>query len=165
MVNLHPKSGRDVPPDRRFDLVEPPLHSAKPQSLLSKTQPAIEVTCPYCQKPAKCVTGDVVYARRPDLKDKFFYECIPCDAYVGCHQNSKRPLGRLANATLRKAKKMAHEVFDKLWRNGGMTRDQAYAWLAKKMELSPDDCHIGKFDEWQCAEAIIHCSHGKKPDA
>jgi hypothetical protein len=40
------------------------------------------------------------------------YLCVPCDAYVGTHKNSKdhKPLGFLANRGLREARKAAHLV-------------------------------------------------------
>lgn len=131
-----------------------------PRKPMARSSAAIHVFCDYCGQPAKLVNGDEIYQHRKDLHHKKFWDCISCDAWVGCHPNSIRPLGRLANATLRKAKKMAHESFDKLWRNGGMTRSRAYAWLAERMELPEERCHIGMFDEYQCAEVLIHCSHG-----
>ena len=72
------------------------------------------VTCPYCNNPAVLVGGDVIYPHRPDLYEKKFWQCDPCDAYVGCHRpgvgygDGTRPLGRLANAELREAKKNVH---------------------------------------------------------
>ena len=31
-----------------------------------------------------------------------------------------------------------------------MTRDEAYAWLAQVMQLSPESAHIAKFNGRQC---------------
>lgn len=60
-------------------------------------------TCPYCGKDSVLVNGHVIYPHRPDLLEKKFYWCKPCDAYVGCHPGTANPLGRLANAELRRA--------------------------------------------------------------
>ncbi|MBL4765072.1 MAG: hypothetical protein JKX67_07320 [Colwellia sp.] len=60
--------------------------------------------CPYCNKFSILVTGKEVYPQCKDLSDIQIYQCKPCDAYVGCHGTSDKPLGRLANAELRKAK-------------------------------------------------------------
>jgi len=111
-------------------------------------------TCPYCNRAAHLRSGDRLYAHRPDLADKWFWCCQWCDAYVGCHPGTKRPLGRLAGPELRKLKMAAHSAFDPLWRNGAMTRNEAYAALAKFMGLTKKQCHIGKFDEGQCRRVI-----------
>lgn len=110
--------------------------------------------CPYCNKRSKKVKGDVIYPHRSDLKTCVFYHCAPCKAYVGCHKNSDKPLGRLANAELRAAKSAAHIAFDPLWKDGHMNRTEAYIWLAKNMEIHRDTCHIGMFDLEQCAKVV-----------
>ena len=116
-------------------------------------------TCPYCNSTAVLVGGNVIYPHRPDLVHRKFWRCpcLVCDAYVGCHLGSDKPLGRLANQDLRNAKVLAHEFFDRLWRNGKMKRSSAYAWLAKKMKISRNKCHIGMFNVEQCNEAVKHC--------
>ena len=93
-----------------------------------------EVMCPYCGRHAVLVKGDVIYPHRPDLFEKNFWQCEPCGAYVGCHEanpkfgfDGTQPLGRLADAKLRKAKWDAHAVFDPLWRDKHFkTRKHAY---------------------------------------
>lgn len=113
-----------------------------------------KVTCPYCQKPAQQVSGDIVYPHRPDLKERKFYLCRPCNAYVGCHKNGE-PLGTLANEQLRAARMRTHEVFDALWKNGGpMKRTEAYAWLAEILGIKAQSCHIAMFDEAMCMKTI-----------
>ena len=109
----------------------------------------ISVKCPYCDNDAVFVKGSKIYPHRPDLYGKKFYLCSPCDAYVGCHSDGK-PLGRLANRQLRKAKMQAHAVFDPLWKDGPLSRTEAYRWLSKAMGLHPDETHIGMFDVGQC---------------
>lgn len=115
--------------------------------------------CPYCDKSAKLVTGDSIYPRRPDLRHKLFYLCRPCDAYVGCHEGGSRPLGRMANAELRRAKMAVHAVFDPLWQSGERKRKQAYHWLALTLGLTRAECHVGNFDLEQCRAALKFCSH------
>lgn len=113
--------------------------------------------CPYCQKEAIRTYGDKIYPHRPDLYKKKFYACMPCKAYVGCHQtNDERflPLGRLANANLRKLKMQAHASFDPLWKSGRMTRADAYFYLSRQLQIGYDACHIGMFDEKLCLRTI-----------
>lgn len=110
--------------------------------------------CPYCGDVSILVKGDKIYPHLPKLHHKSFYLCSPCDAYVGCHPNTTVPLGRLANAELRKKKLLAHSVFDKLWKSGKMSRKDAYAILCEKMALNPNDCHIGMFTVQQCNKVM-----------
>lgn len=114
-------------------------------------------TCPYCGDLPALVTGQAIYPHRQDLFIKYFYLCAPCGAYVGCHPNGtgKVPLGRLANAELRRAKSAAHAAFDPLWKNGRMTRHQAYKFMAKEMGVPLSQAHIGMFDFAQCTR-IVH---------
>lgn len=113
--------------------------------------------CPYCGNWSEKVTGLDIYPHRPDLAEKSFYRCFPCNAYVGCHPNTDKPLGRLSDAPLRKMKSRVHQEFDELWKSGCMTRKEAYKWLADRMGLEKDDCHVGMFDEDQCARAVEIC--------
>lgn len=113
--------------------------------------------CPYCNNPAEKATGAEVYPHRPDLFQKKFWVCKPCDARVGCHKDTYSPLGRLANAELRKAKMLAHAVFDPLWKDGEMSRNAAYRWLAEQLGIKVKNCHIGGFDLDQCREVVRIC--------
>jgi hypothetical protein len=123
----------------------------------------MKISCPYCGALAILVGGDVIYPHRPDLASKKFWQCAPCGAYVGCHEaghgqgDGTTPLGRLANAELRKAKSAAHAAFDPLWKSRRMTRKEAYAWLASALKIDPDDAHIGMFDVGQC-RAVVHAA-------
>lgn len=114
--------------------------------------------CAYCGKTAELVGGLTIYPARWDLRDKNFYRCVPCGAYVGCHGLSKTPLGRLANAELRKAKSEAHLHFDKVWKSGIKTRSEAYAWLAIQLNIPKEDCHIGYFDVDTCKRVVTLCT-------
>lgn len=122
------------------------------------------ISCPYCSTPAELVTGDVLYPHRPDLASLKFWRCSPCGAHVGCHKrgavadgirsDGTLPLGRLANAELRRAKSQAHALFDEIWKSRRMGRRQAYAWLAKKLGIPQAECHIGMFDVDRCREVV-----------
>lgn len=122
------------------------------------------VQCPYCGAAAPLVTGADVYPHRRDLHEIFLYRCTPCDAWVGCHRGTTRPLGRLANAELRRAKQAAHAAFDPLWRHRAgirtarMPRAKAYAWLARELGIEAADCHIGMFDVATCRRVVEVCA-------
>lgn len=119
--------------------------------------------CPYCGSWAKLVGGDVIYPHRPDLKPKQFWQCSPCDAYVGCHApgngygDGTRPLGTLANAELRRARNSVHRLLDTAWmvsNDRRAARRRVYADLAAHLGIPVDDCHVACFDLGQCDRAI-----------
>ena len=116
------------------------------------------VVCPYCGVAADLVTGEAIYPHRPDLAEKQFWLCRPCQAWVGCHPGTTRSLGRLANSELRRLKSAAHAAFDPLWKDGGMKRGDAYGWLAGQLGIPRPDCHIGEFDEAMCRRVAEVCS-------
>ena len=116
------------------------------------------VVCNYCNEPCEFVLGDKIYPHRPDLFTKGFYQCAPCDSYVGCHPHTSTPMGRVANAKLRRLKSTTHQAFDQIWKSGQVTRASAYAWLATELKMTKEQCHIGMFDEEQCIQAITMCT-------
>jgi hypothetical protein len=120
--------------------------------------------CDYCaQVPKFCPSSAHVYQGR-DFGP--IWHCEPCEAWVGCHKGKggTRPLGRLANATLRRAKQLAHSHFDPIWKHEmekgrpkAQARGRAYNWLAEQLGIEPILCHIGMFDEDLCARTIEVC--------
>lgn len=112
--------------------------------------------CPYCHKPSQLVPGNKVY-RSDKFTGKLFYICHPCQAWVGCHPGTDKPLGRLADKQLRDAKMKAHAAFDPIWRENKMKRSTAYAWLAEQLGIDVTKCHIGMFDLEQCERVVEVC--------
>jgi hypothetical protein len=106
--------------------------------------------CPYCGNRSIRITGADLYPHRPDLSGKKFYQCAPCDAYVGCHDNSGKPFGTLADKKTREARNRAHAAFDRIWKGGFMTRNAAYSWLAKSLAIKGSRCHISMMDADEC---------------
>lgn len=111
-----------------------------------------ELTCPECGKKMMLRRG----------KFGWFYGCLAwpkCLCTHGAHQQSKLPLGTPCDTETRRARIQAHRSIDVLWkgRNGDgkgiMSRDQVYAYLARKMGIRRGKCHIGDFDLEQCREA------------
>ena len=121
-----------------------------------------QVICQYCHRPAMLITGKTMYPSRSDLWFKYFWRCAQCDAHVGCHPGSPRPLGELANAETRKARQAAHAAFDPFWKGKSMKRKEIYQWLADSLGINVQDCHIGSFDAATCRKVVEICS--KKGD-
>jgi hypothetical protein len=74
-------------------------------------------------------------------------------------------LGRLANAELRQWRIAAHQAFDPLWQakmaRERISRNQArtagYRWLAGRIGINLDQCHIGAFDIDECKKVVELC--------
>lgn len=109
--------------------------------------------CPYCLRKTVFTNSSVIYGRSYGM----VYFCSPCNAYVGVHKGTKTALGRVATSELREKKKSAHKVFDKLWREGEMSRSEAYLWLADRMNIQPKYCHIGMMNIEECEQVIGYC--------
>ena len=113
----------------------------------------MSVVCPYCESESELVRSSEVYAKDYG----WIYLCRPCKAWVGCHGNGKKPLGRLANSELRKWKMTAHGAFDHIWKSRKMRRGQAYGWLAEQLGIDNKDCHVGMFDVETCKRVVDVC--------
>lgn len=123
---------------------------------------AKEVQCDYCGCVAEFVDSAEVYHGR---SYGMIYLCRKCNAYVGVHKDTDEPLGKLANAELRKWKMAAHDSFDLLWRNECAPfyrkRKEAYKWLSEQLGLPKDQTHIGMFDIDKCKQVIAVCANIK----
>ena len=119
----------------------------------------IPTICRYCGGAVRLVSASKVYgpaaAARLGIERQSFYQ--NCNARVGCHPGSTRPLGNLANEALRMKRMETHHVFDSFWKERGMSRTQAYKWMAKKMRLSEELAHIGGFEIDRCQKLIKLC--------
>ena len=98
-------------------------------------------------------------ARMALRKDHFGirYLCVPgCRGAHGAHPDGK-PLGIPATASVRRARSNAHETFDRVWRDGPLTRTQAYAWMERVLELGRGEGHISMFDAGMCRRLEDAC--------
>jgi hypothetical protein len=53
---------------------------------------------------------------------------------------------------------MAHNAFDPIWKNGEMTRTEAYAWLAEQLGINRGACHMEQMDVAMCDRVIEICT-------
>jgi len=106
--------------------------------------------CPYCGKEAKWCANSEVYGRTYG-KSYMCYWCKDCDAYVGCHNNTKIPLGTMANKELRKKRMEVHDIIDPLWKSGKYSRKKIYSDLSDAFGKT---VHIAEADIKMC-EIII----------
>lgn len=111
--------------------------------------------CPYCHKEARWCENKERYGKNYGAS-YMCYWCKDCDAYVGCHKNSRKPLGTMANKELREWRIKAHGAVDWLWKSGKMPRWKLYMDMAKRYGR---DVHIGESDIEMCKTIIKDYSH------
>src|SRR3990167_4955926 len=109
-----------------------------------------KIICPYCNKPAKWVENSEIYGRNYGRSYMMWY-CRKDNAYVGCHNNTKRPLGTMANRELREWRKKAHSHIDPIWQSGELARAQVYARLTKAFGKQ---IHVGESDIETCKRIL-----------
>lgn len=110
------------------------------------------MNCPYCNAPAVKKDSSIIYGRSYGMA----YVCSnypKCDTYVGTHKETQEPLGTMANASLRSARRQTHALFDPLWQSKVFGRRDAYQILADLMKLDITKTHIAMFDLNQCFQA------------
>jgi hypothetical protein len=146
----------------KVDKIEPPhplpFVSRKALKRVKNPLPAPE-TCRYCGPNTPVFLGhhDEIYGRAYG-EWPYLYLCENCEAYVGLHPFTDIPLGTLANAELRQARKANKAKFITLQRAKSWSRSRAYQWLADQMGIKVEECHWGWFEIGQCEQAGDICN-------
>lgn len=127
----------------------------------------VPTICRYCGgkitlTDARTIYGNAVH--RLGLEGEKIYLCQNCNARVGCHKGTARPLGNVANEVLRLKRMETHQIFDAFWKERGMTRSSAYQWLAEQMHLPEREAHIGSFEMDACQQVISLCGRSEKDE-
>jgi hypothetical protein len=117
-------------------------------------QPLQENLCPYCFAKVGLVDSAVVYSGHSYGPLYLCSNWPQCDAYVGCHKGTTKPLGRLANKQLREWKIKAHAALDELWKSKRYSRHHAYQIASDILGKPFDETHIGMFDVQNCKDLI-----------
>ena len=101
----------------------------------------------------------------PDVKDSnvclpttilpiFFTQSKTNLSYVRVHPGTKIPVGTMANRELRALRNEAHRNFDQLHKQGLMSKEDAYCWLASILAAPLGQAHIGYLGEYYCKQVI-----------
>ena len=63
----------------------------------------------------------------------------------------------MANHALRALRNEAHRYFDRLYKKGIMSKQEAYYWLANLISAPLSEAHIGYLGEYYCTQVIEEC--------
>lgn len=102
--------------------------------------------CPYCGEKAKWCENKVVYGKNLGESHMIYY-CKNCDAYVGCHKNSRNALGSMANKELRVLRRKCHLLIDPYWKKKKIERNKLYELLS---DWWGDEFHVAWLREKEC---------------
>ena len=84
-----------------------------------------------------------------------------CDILCG-----NTPHSTPADSRTRRARRIAHDHFDVLWRGKGpLARKKAYRWLQDVLSLPSQQCHIGLFGIARCHMVIKASKHRMQKQA
>lgn len=110
--------------------------------------------CPYCGKEAPWVENKAIYGKNYGISYMGYY-CQPCNVYVGCHNNTRKPLGTMANKELREWRMKAHAAIDPIWKQRKLPRGVVYNRLKK---MFGREIHVGESDIAICQAIITRIS-------
>lgn len=111
--------------------------------------------CPVCGSSVVLRSADGIYHTNPNNTKLYVCSRYPeCDTYVRTHPGTNIPVGTLANRNLRKLRAEAHKSFDRLYRCGYMTKEDAYHWLASVVDAPLSHAHIGHLGDYYCKRVI-----------
>lgn len=106
--------------------------------------------CPYCKTEAVWCENKEIYGRNYG-KSFMCYLCKSCGAYVGCHNNTRKPLGTMANKELREMRMKVHGYIDPLWKTGYYSRGGLYQRISRALGYT---YHTGEADIETCRKIL-----------
>lgn len=106
--------------------------------------------CPFCDKEAKWCENKEIYGENYGKSYMVWY-CADCNAYVGCHHNTRDPLGTMADKPTREWRSRAHRALDPLWEKKTMRRSEVYNLLRNHFGFS---IHVAQSDIEMCKKII-----------
>jgi hypothetical protein len=118
-----------------------------------ENRPLKEVHGLRCVEP-NCQGGELELKWSGKL-NRWFYGCGTWPACLGTMPANPdgSPKGEPRTRELQGWRRKAHEVFDKIWKEGHLARGQAYAWLHRQLgwEEAP---HMQNMNIEQCQQVI-----------
>ena len=131
-----------------------PSNPSRKATARVKNPVPVPTTCPHCGGVVGVSGHEAIYGGATFGDWPWVYHCQDgCGAYVGMHPFTAIPLGTLATAAIRKARKECKPLFEALHTTGRLDRTTAYTQLAAKLGIPVAECHFGWFDEATCHRA------------
>lgn len=124
------------------------------------THPREDVLCGECASPM--ILRETTKYPNPDGTPRRFFGCSSypqCRGTHGAHQATGEPLGIPADEPTKKARMAVHAVFDRIWKDRHLPRNDAYRLLQELTSKSADKAHISMFTQAECAAVLPKLEH------
>lgn len=109
----------------------------------------------HCGRPSVLRSAEgICKTHRPGAMVYVCSDYPACNSFVMAHPNTLAPMGSLAGPELRRLRYEAHQEFDRLYKTGLMTRNEAYRWLSYIVQAPMSHAHIGHLGEYYCRMVI-----------
>lgn len=128
-------------------------------SVVRTKQNSSGLICPEC--------GGQLIVRSGKYNDFLGCSNFPqCKLTHSLHEDGT-PMGIPADANTRRARRLVHERMDAIWmaitlaawtkgykKSRFEARSQMYLWLGSQLNLTEQECHVGRFDYERCMDAL-----------
>ena len=132
------------------------IRKNKRERVKAKVKKKRRILCPNCGSGCHIGSAGEVYSKIIPGKIRELLICNnypKCDSYVAV--NRKRgSYGLPANRKVRRLRRMAHIIQDRLIASGQYTRDELYEIMRKEYRLPSTKAHIRYFDEFMCRRLV-----------
>lgn len=118
-----------------------------------ETETVEKVICPSCGAGAEWIPNEQVYGRRYGKSYMCWY-CHPCDFYVGCENNTRKPLGTMVGKELRQLRRAVHAKIDPLWRKATNPRKMRGHIYSRISQAIGKTYHTGEAEEEMCRKIL-----------
>lgn len=106
-----------------------------------------DVVCPNCLTAAALLQRGTMTC----------WVCPSCDAWAPCYRTSYFPNGTLTSKQGHRARTRATREFAAMRERSGISVNEAYAWMARRLGIPSEDCQISTFSHERCRELIAAC--------
>lgn len=120
--------------------------------------------CHLCGGKVELVENKVMYGFNRGWPWIWLCQTPGCRAYVGCHANTHRPLGTLADRRTREARQAAYAALQGYCNRAGMPYADAKGWVASKLRVSEACSGIGWLTIAQCQRLVELCQQQNDED-
>lgn len=91
-------------------------------------------------------------------KNGYYFRCRGCNATVGCHKGTKKPMGIFADREMKTMRTVCHRLFDydkkgqRRWATS-KERNTLYLRLSRELGIEISSCHFSKMSK----DELIRC--------
>jgi hypothetical protein len=118
----------------------------------------MSIYCTGCKKDVfpELITGKEIYFKASkDYSKRWFYRCLFCKAYCGCHGGGRPPLGALATKEMRNARQEIHKILDPMWMGKKTSRSKIYKKLSDSLGYTYHTAEIKTIEDARIIYRVI----------